>query len=362
MLKISLCMIVRDEESFISKTIENLKDIVSEIIVVDTGSRDKSRECAKQYGAKVCNYIWCDDFSKVRNYSFGVASGDFIIWMDAGEFFNEINLKKLKEFVNKLNESIDVVCMKKIIEESNNGEIIKYIMTPRIVRKNSCIRWCGEAVEFLDVSGKMIKETSICINSQHKKLGSERFQIIKERKEANLPISSREILYYARLLMKNYKDREALLMYRELMRREDEEAYYYLETSLCLAEYYLKNNDISGFREYIFKSYEYGVPVAKAYFLMGEYFYKNCKYEEAIHWYLGAENLPLKILYDNEVDISYNSSLIYGQLSLCYSKIGDFNMAKFYNDKLAVYSENSPIVRYNRRAIEKTNYYIGENI
>ena len=364
MPKISLCMITRDDEDFIDLTIENLKDIVEEIIVVDTGSRDNTRDVAKKYGAVVCNYIWCDDFSKVRNYSFSVANEDFILWMDAGEYFNEANIKKLKDLILSLNDDIDAIYMKKVIEEGSDGQEIKYIISPRIVRKESKIRWQGEAVEFLDVKGKQVKDTDIKINASKKKLGSERYQIIKERLDNNFTISIKEKMYYAQLLMKNYKDREALLLYREIMRDENEmvDDYYYLETSLNLAEYYLKKKDIGGFKEYLFKSYEYGKPIAKSYFLLGEYFYNKCEYEKAIYWYAEAEGLDINFSYDNQIDTSYKNTFIYGQLSLCYSKIGDFNMAKFYNDKLALYNENSPIVKYNRRSIKKTNYYIGENI
>ena len=362
MPKISLCMIARDEQDYIDITIENLKDIVSEIIVVDTGSRDNTRERAKKYGVTVCNYIWCDDFSKVRNYSFSVANEEFILWMDAGEYFDEVNIRKLKELILSLDESIDAIYMKKVIEEGSNREDIRYVISPRIIRKESNIRWKGKAIEVLDVENKKVKGIDIKIKVSQKKLGSERFQIIKENLSNNLDISVKEKIYYAKLLMKNYRDREAVIMYREIMRSENEEDYYYLETSLNLAEYYLRRKDIGGFKEYLFKSYEYGKPVAKAYFLLGEYFYNKCQYEKAIHWYSEAKNLDINFSYDSEIDTSYKNIFIFGQLSLCYSKIGDFNMAKFYNDKLATYSENSPIIKYNRRSIEKTTYYIGENI
>jgi glycosyltransferase involved in cell wall biosynthesis len=93
---ISLCMIVKNEEELLPQCLDSLKSAVDEIIIVDTGSTDRTVEIADSYGARVYHYPWENDFSKHRNQSIQYASNDWILIMDADEeFFPEdaVNLK-----------------------------------------------------------------------------------------------------------------------------------------------------------------------------------------------------------------------------------------------------------------------------
>ena len=82
---ISVCLIVKNEEEFLPQCLESIKDVVDEIIVVDTGSTDRTVEIAKSFGAKVYHHAWENDFSKHRNQSIGYASSDWIFILDADE-------------------------------------------------------------------------------------------------------------------------------------------------------------------------------------------------------------------------------------------------------------------------------------
>jgi glycosyltransferase involved in cell wall biosynthesis len=78
-------MIVKNEEAFLQGCLESIKDVVDQIIIVDTGSSDKTPDIAKKYHAEVYYFDWCDDFSAARNESLKYATGDWILWMDADE-------------------------------------------------------------------------------------------------------------------------------------------------------------------------------------------------------------------------------------------------------------------------------------
>ncbi len=97
----SLCMIVKDEEQNLAKCLLNLKPIIDEIIVVDTGSTDRTRDIALAFGSKVYDLDWSNDFSKARNYSISKASGDWIFVMDADEIISHQDYEVLKKIVNK---------------------------------------------------------------------------------------------------------------------------------------------------------------------------------------------------------------------------------------------------------------------
>ena len=83
--RLSLCMIVKNEEKNIDPCLEGIKDAVDEIIIVDTGSTDATPQLAGRYGAKVFSFQWCDDFSAARNESIRHATGDYILWLDADD-------------------------------------------------------------------------------------------------------------------------------------------------------------------------------------------------------------------------------------------------------------------------------------
>ncbi|CAG7649192.1 hypothetical protein PAESOLCIP111_05813 [Paenibacillus solanacearum] len=90
-LNVSLCMIVRDEEAFLERCLASAAGIVSEIIIVDTGSVDGSREIAKRFGAEVLEFPWSGDFAAARNAGLQRASGQWILVMDADERLLAVN-------------------------------------------------------------------------------------------------------------------------------------------------------------------------------------------------------------------------------------------------------------------------------
>lgn len=84
-IKISACLIVKNEEKHLDRCLSSLKGVVDEIVVVDTGSTDRTIEIAQKYGAKIGHFEWVNDFSAARNYSLSLASGDWALWIDADE-------------------------------------------------------------------------------------------------------------------------------------------------------------------------------------------------------------------------------------------------------------------------------------
>lgn len=98
-MSISLCMIVKDEGLVLDEFLRDLKPYVDEIIVVDTGSKDNSKEIARKYTSKVYDFKWCDDFSKARNFSISKATKEWILWLDPDEIISKKDLEKIKELV-----------------------------------------------------------------------------------------------------------------------------------------------------------------------------------------------------------------------------------------------------------------------
>ena len=85
MITISLCMIVKNEEKILDRCLSGLADLMDEIIVVDTGSTDRTKEIAAKYTDKIYDFKWINDFSAARNYAFSKATRDYIYSADADE-------------------------------------------------------------------------------------------------------------------------------------------------------------------------------------------------------------------------------------------------------------------------------------
>ena len=83
--KLSVCMIVRDEEKNLPRCLESVESVADELIIVDTGSKDNTISIAKDFGAKIFHFEWCDDFSAARNQYLKYATGNWILQIDADE-------------------------------------------------------------------------------------------------------------------------------------------------------------------------------------------------------------------------------------------------------------------------------------
>jgi glycosyltransferase involved in cell wall biosynthesis/tetratricopeptide (TPR) repeat protein len=83
--RLSVCMIVKNEEKFLAQCLESVRGLADQIVVVDTGSTDRTVEIAKEHGAEVHSFQWCDDFSAARNAALEHARGDWVLILDADE-------------------------------------------------------------------------------------------------------------------------------------------------------------------------------------------------------------------------------------------------------------------------------------
>ncbi|MCW3053740.1 MAG: hypothetical protein JWN14_2910, partial [Chthonomonadales bacterium] len=94
---LSLCMIVRDEEARLRSCLESIQPFVDEMIVIDTGSVDRTREIARDCGARVFDFLWTNSFAEARNQSLEQAQGAYIFWMDADDVISPECGAKLRE-------------------------------------------------------------------------------------------------------------------------------------------------------------------------------------------------------------------------------------------------------------------------
>ena len=99
--RISLCMIAKNEEEMLRECLERVKPIVDEMIVVDTGSTDETKDIAESVGAMVYDFPWQDDFSKARNFAINKARSEWILVLDADEYLSTKDLSTIKSLTDR---------------------------------------------------------------------------------------------------------------------------------------------------------------------------------------------------------------------------------------------------------------------
>ncbi len=140
-MKVSLCMIVKDEEHNIADCLRSAEGLFDEVIVVDTGSTDKTREVATALGAKVFDFPWCDSFSAARNESLRHATGDWIFWLDADDRLDEDNRAKLRALFASLRDENVAYSVKCRCLPEGPGSPETLVDHIRLFRNRPDIRW-----------------------------------------------------------------------------------------------------------------------------------------------------------------------------------------------------------------------------
>jgi GT2 family glycosyltransferase/tetratricopeptide (TPR) repeat protein len=139
--RVSLCLIVKNEEHNLPACLESAADLVDEIVVVDTGSTDHTKEIAARFGAKVVDFRWIDSFSAARNEGLRHATGQWIFWMDADDRLDADNREKLRALFAGLkpeNAAYSMKCLCLPDADTGTATMVDHI---RLFRNDSSLRW-----------------------------------------------------------------------------------------------------------------------------------------------------------------------------------------------------------------------------
>lgn len=167
-------MIVRNEAANLPRALATAADLVDEIVIVDTGSHDGTRQLAAasrdRHGraAKIFDFAWCDDFSAARNESLRHATGEWIFWMDADDWLDEPNRRALAELFAGLNDANVVYQMWHTSPAAaDGGHPASVAAQDRLFRNLPGIRWQGrvheQIVPAVVRSGGVVRSTQIAV-------------------------------------------------------------------------------------------------------------------------------------------------------------------------------------------------------
>lgn len=139
--RISLTMIVRNEEANLPACLESAADVVDEIIVVDTGSTDGTKAAAQRFGARLVDFPWCDDFAAARNEALKHASGDWVFWLDADDRLDEENRARFRALAGRLTDELAVWLFQCINVSAGGGGTATSLEQGRLFRRDPRVWW-----------------------------------------------------------------------------------------------------------------------------------------------------------------------------------------------------------------------------
>ncbi|MGH0485956.1 tetratricopeptide repeat-containing glycosyltransferase family 2 protein [Bacillus mycoides] len=347
-ITISLCMIVRDEENTIDRCLDAVEKIVDEIIVVDTGSTDRTKEIVAKYTSNIHDFPWVDDFAAARNFAFSKATQEYILWLDADDVLLEEAQESLKTLKRELDGKVDAVSMPYYLVMDSNGKPLYCTRRYRLVKREKQFQWFGKVHEYLAVSGEIYNSNVAITHKKEKEITNRNLKIFQNAVAAGEELSPRDLFYYGNESMDNQKYDDAVLLYETFLNQE--EGWHEEKIYACgkLGDCYAKLGDWEKAVETCTKSFRYGIPRGENCTRIGYIYMEQQKYNEAIFWFKLATEVPLAEDSPFHSPASY-TWIPYLQMCICYSRLGDQDKAYYYNELAASYVPNNAAIQYNRK-------------
>lgn len=354
MITISLCMIVRDEEDVLARCLKSVRGIPDEIIIVDTGSLDRTKEIALEMGAKVFDFAWIDNFSAARNASFDQATMDYILWLDADDVLDEENRQAFIALKETLDPALDTVMMRYHVAFDKAGRPTYTFFRERLVRRAAGMRWKGCVHEAIDTRGNAV-HSDIAVRHEKMKQGDpgRNLRIYEKMLAQGEALEPRHRYYYARELFANGRDEEAIALLDAIIDDENTWVENRIEACRDLSLCYLRAQNLDRALLSLARSFALGGPRAEICCDMGGIWLDRGRYEDAIFWYKVAPECPPSDKSGGFALPDSRGYIPYLQLCLCYDHIGRHDLAELYNDKAGLEKPGDRIVARNRDFFQK---------
>lgn len=344
MQPISVCIIAKNEEKRIEKCLASIKPYDFEIIVVDTGSIDKTKEIAEKYANKVLDFEWCDDFSAARNFSLREASNNWIFMLDCDEYIKSIDVEELNYFRKHLSNSVGSVSRENIVTENgmpviNNTDYTERFFDRRLYHYTGMIHEQLTPKRGTEISAYLLKTTILhtgydMSEDERKAKYTRNYTLLKKQLESE---PDNPYLYY-----QLGKSCEIIEDYSNACEYYSKGLTFDLDPELAYVQamvvsygnallYTGRYEEALGF-EGIYEAFS---PSADFVYLMGNIYKNNQMYEQAFEQYQKAIGIPLcKQEGANSFLPMYQCGEIceiIGDIKAavsCYQQCGDFVPAK----------------------------------
>ena len=319
-MRFSLCMIVKNEEAVLRDCLDSLKELMDEIIIVDTGSTDKTKEIAAEYTSNVYDFEWVNDFAAARNYAFSKATGDYIYSADADEYLDEENRVKFKALKKVLMPEVEIVQMIYVTEQINHPtENFVKDLRPKLFKRLREFTWIDPIHETINTSPIVFdSDIEVCHRPQGDHSNRD-FSVFERIIEERGMLSDRLLTMYLRELYKAGSE-EALGRAKEFLERtlmslkqKGKEVLTRQTIAVLLKIYRQADDAVSMLRTALLE--EVTMPSAEVCMELGYFFMKREEYEEASKWFYRAA-----YECESEIDIASSGTVALMALALSCRK------------------------------------------
>lgn len=351
MLTVSLCMIVKDEEDVLERCLSSVSNLVDEIIIVDTGSTDRTKDIARQFTDYVLDFPWIHDFAAARNFSFSHATQNYILWLDADDILTMSNQRLFAQLKEEWDPTADIhsIVMDYVITCDEKGDPLYKVQRHRLVKRECGFQWQGFIHEDLAVSGPTL-HSEIAVYHQKRKPFTDRNLLIYRRHiEQGKPLSAREVFYYANELYDHYFIEQAIRVYQQFLTLPKGWLEDKIAACIRLGDCYGLLLETDAQIQHLLQSFLYDTPRAEVCCRLGRAFLYSNQPKRAIYWYTLAttlQNPPIHtgLLHDQKAW----TWLPHLQLCVCYDRIGDIEKARYHNEQALQYQPNHPAMLHNQ--------------
>ncbi len=200
---ISLCMIVKNEEAILARCLDTVAHLMDEIIIVDTGSTDATKEIAARYTDKIYDFTWVDDFSAARNFSFSKATMDYIYAPDADEVLDAENQEAFAVLKEALVPEVEIVQMKyHTVTEFDTVLNAELEYRPKLFKRLRTFTWINPVHETVRLDPVVFDSDIVITHMPQSFHGKRDFSIFEKMLAEDIPFTETLIKMYATELMK----------------------------------------------------------------------------------------------------------------------------------------------------------------
>lgn len=294
MSSLSLSMIVKNEEKHLARCLSSVKDVVDEIVIVDTGSTDKTIEIAESFGAKVFHFEWINDFSAARNFSLSKCTGKWILYLDADEELSKNSVEELNKI--KIQSAAGVNCS--VISPGTKFSSSSIFRYPRLFANVNGIKFSGKVHEQILDSLMTLKLSIVDSNIEIIHHGySVDEETLKIKKERNLSLLlsiddktasnyDKLKLIHTLLSLKKYDEAEKRL--NDFLKSKKLFAEYNGIAYLHFANLRFEQNNLTEALEYAIKAKKFLNQKAELDYLLYLIYIRLKKYHEAYKYLISA--------------------------------------------------------------------------
>lgn len=350
MATISLCMIVKNEEEVISRCLESVADLVDEIIIVDTGSTDRTKELVAAFTDQIYDFPWIDDFAAARNYAFEQGTMDYCMWLDADDILLPQDREMFRQVKDTLTPDVNVVMMKYNTAFDANGNVTFSYYRERIIKNKVGMRWVGAVHEVVIPVGKKIH--SDCAVTHRKLRASDpdrNLRIFEGLLAKGEKLDPRQKFYYGRELYYHKRYADAVQVFEQFLDSNEGWVENVIDACAQCAYCYYKLEKEEEALRCLLRSFVYDVPRAERCCDIARHFFDRKRYQQSIYWYTQALGCEQNQQGGGFVSTDCYGYIPYIQMCVCYDALGQREKAILYNEKAAEFKPDSVAVAANRR-------------